>query len=70
MTTLSPAKVRARAGSTIEGQVRLLASQPVVILNMFYSGLGIARDMAGKGVRVKHCTCFPSGDGQLTTVVR
>jgi len=24
---------------------------PVVILNMFYSGLGIARDMAGRGVR-------------------
>jgi D-aspartate ligase len=52
MTTLSPAKVHARAGSAVEGEVRLPASPPVVILNMFYSGLGIARDMAGKGVRV------------------
>jgi len=25
---------------------------PVIILNLFYSGLGIARDLAGKGVRV------------------
>jgi D-aspartate ligase len=29
-----------------------LATPPVLILNMFYSGLGIARDLTGKGVRV------------------
>jgi D-aspartate ligase len=50
MATLSLVKVQACADSFAEGAV----SPPpaVIILNMFYSGLGIARDMVGKGIRV------------------
>lgn len=51
MATLSPVKVEVHAGSA-NGSAAPLAPPPVIILNMFYSGLGIARDMAGKGVRV------------------
>jgi D-aspartate ligase len=52
MATLSPVKVQACADPVAESMIPPLASPAVVILNMFYSGLGIARDMAGKGVRV------------------
>jgi len=48
MATLSPVRVQAGADSVAAS----LDCPAVVILNMFYSGLGIARDMAGKGVRV------------------
>jgi D-aspartate ligase len=51
MATLSAVKVQVPAGSA-NGAAAPLAPPPVIILNMFYSGLGIARDMAGKGVRV------------------
>ena len=33
-------------------QIRERSAPPVLILNMFYSGLGIARQMYGRGVRV------------------
>lgn len=49
MATLSPVKVQVHVGSANGAP---LAPPAVIILNMFYSGLGIARDMAGKGVRV------------------
>lgn len=41
-------------------------SPPVVILNMFYSGLGIARSMAGKGVRVIGLSADPGIYGNFT----
>ncbi|HZZ15004.1 MAG TPA: hypothetical protein VFE08_03485, partial [Candidatus Sulfotelmatobacter sp.] len=49
MATVSPVKVQVHVGSANGAPV---APPAVIILNMFYSGLGIARDMAGKGVRV------------------
>jgi D-aspartate ligase len=39
---------------------------PVVILNMFYSGLGIARDMAGRKVRVVGLSAHPNIYGNFT----
>lgn len=41
-------------------------SPPVVILNMFYSGLGIARAMAGKGVHVIGLSADPKIYGNFT----
>jgi D-aspartate ligase len=38
----------------------------VVILNMFYSGLGIARDLAGKGIRVVGLSADPRIYGNFT----
>ena len=42
------------------------ASPPVLILNMFYSGLGIARQLAGKGMRVVGLSSQPSIYGNFT----
>jgi predicted ATP-grasp superfamily ATP-dependent carboligase len=39
---------------------------PVVVLNMFYSGLGIARALAGKGVRVIGLSADPNAYGNYT----
>ena len=41
-------------------------SPAVLILNMFYSGLGIARDLADKGVRVIGFSADPSIYGNFT----
>lgn len=46
---------------------RLQAGQPpVLILNLFYSGLGIARDMAGHGVRVLGLSAHRDSYGNLS----
>jgi len=39
---------------------------PVVIMNLFYSGLAIARDMAGRGVRVIGLSAHPKIYGNFT----
>jgi len=39
---------------------------PVIVLNMFYSGLGIARAMAGKGVRVVGLSADPKVYGNFS----
>jgi D-aspartate ligase len=42
------------------------ARPPVIILNMFHSGLGIARDFAGKGIRVIGLSSDPEIYGNFT----
>jgi len=39
---------------------------PVIIMNLFYSGLAIARDMAGRGVRVIGLSAHPNIYGNFT----
>ena len=41
-------------------------SPPVLILNLFYSGLGIARDLAGRGIRVVGLSAHPRIYGNFT----
>jgi D-aspartate ligase len=52
MSTLNVVDSRAAEDSRILDADKRCDCPPVVILNMFYSGLGIARDLAGRGVRV------------------
>src|SRR6202035_1814639 len=52
MSTLNVVDSRAAEDSRILDAHKRCDCPPVVILNMFYSGLGIARDLAGRGVRV------------------
>src|SRR5262249_32326279 len=42
----------ANAGAVAPEQSEKQSAPPVIIMNMFYSGLAIARDLAGTGVRV------------------
>ncbi len=42
------------------------AKPPVIIMNMFYSGLAIARDLAGTGVRVIGLSADPKAYGNYT----
>jgi D-aspartate ligase len=39
---------------------------PVLIMNLFYTGLGIARDLAGRGVRVIGLSAHPEAFGNFT----
>jgi D-aspartate ligase len=52
MSTLYATKRQERTESVHAVSPVCVSTPPVLILNMFYTGLGIARDMAGKGVRV------------------
>ncbi|HET7208493.1 MAG TPA: hypothetical protein VFI95_18095, partial [Terriglobales bacterium] len=49
MTTLGATR---NSGSAVLDTASTRSWPPVVILNMFYSGLGIARQLAGRGMRV------------------
>lgn len=51
MSTLYATRSDISADSAPISVIPSPANAPVVILNMFYSGLGIARDLAGKNVR-------------------
>jgi D-aspartate ligase len=42
------------------------ATPPVIVMNMFYSGLAIARDLAGTGVRVIGLSSDPKAYGNFT----
>src|SRR5579863_2520433 len=50
MPTAYAAKRQTHAASTVFAEH--CPPAPLLILNMFHSGLGVARDMAGKGVRI------------------
>jgi D-aspartate ligase len=52
MATLQLVAARSQPGDAHPSPLGFADSPPVMILNMFYSGLGIARALSGKGVRV------------------
>lgn len=54
------------AGSAVLDPVSGRACPPVMILNMFYSGLAIARQLAGKGMRVVGLSADRSVYGSFT----
>ncbi|HEY7406227.1 MAG TPA: glycosyltransferase [Candidatus Angelobacter sp.] len=58
----SPAKPVAEAGKSAKPE----SAPPVIIMNMFYSGLAIARDLAGTGVRVIGLSSDPKAYGNFT----
>lgn len=63
MTTVDATR---NAGSAVLEPVSGRACPTVVILNMFYSGLGIARQLAGKGIRVVGLSADRSVYGNFT----
>jgi D-aspartate ligase len=52
-----------RLNPTVEASVAL---PPVIVLNLFHSGLGIARQLVGKGVRVLGLSAHPRIYGNFT----
>src|SRR5215467_8491991 len=45
---------------------RLAVLPPVIVLNLFYSGLGIVRQLSGTGVRVVGLSAHPEIFGNFT----
>ncbi len=66
MSTLYATKGQERTESVHAVSLARVSTPPVLILNMFYTGLGIARDMADKGVRVIGLSADPQIYGNFT----
>ena len=60
------ANAKPASAPTVEKPQQPATPPPVIIMNMFYSGLAIARDLAGTGVRVIGLSADPKAYGNFT----
>jgi predicted ATP-grasp superfamily ATP-dependent carboligase len=66
MATMHTMRDQAVPAPAPAGQYGSYQYPPVIIINMFYSGLGIARDLAGRKVRVVGLSADPTIYGNFT----